>query len=99
SWRLSISFHGFSQLKIRKSRQHKLHDCCRNRIGHVRRYCTFQTLRAEYCPNGFGTSYLHHVDGPRDFPSPNIYDLTLKMNADIGMELFWDNMIEIFVTN
>ena len=36
---------------------------------------------------------------PRDFPSPNIYDLTLKMNADIGMESFWENIIEIFVTN
>jgi len=37
--------------------------------------------------------------GPRDFPSPNIYDLTLKMNADIGMESFWENLVEIFVTN
>jgi len=37
--------------------------------------------------------------GPRDFPSPNIYDLTLKMNADIGIESFWENIIEIFVTN
>jgi PAS domain S-box-containing protein len=37
--------------------------------------------------------------GPRDFPSPNIYDLTLKMNADIGMDSFWENLIEIFVLN
>lgn len=37
--------------------------------------------------------------GPRDFPSPNIYDLTLKMNADIGLDSFWENIIEIFVTN
>lgn len=37
--------------------------------------------------------------GPQDFPSPNIYDLTLKMNADIGMDSFWENMIEIFVLN
>jgi len=37
--------------------------------------------------------------GPGDFPSPNIYDLTLKMNADIGMDSFWENMIEIFVLN
>lgn len=37
--------------------------------------------------------------GPRDFPSPNIYDLTLKMNADIGIDSFWENIIEILVTN
>ena len=37
--------------------------------------------------------------GPQDFPSPNIYDLTLKMNADIGLDSFWENMIEIFVLN
>ena len=37
--------------------------------------------------------------GTADFPSPNIYDLTLKMNADIGMDSFWENIIEIFVTN
>ncbi len=37
--------------------------------------------------------------GPRDFPSPNIYDLTLKMNADIGIDSFWENIIDILVTN
>ena len=37
--------------------------------------------------------------GPQDFPSPNIYDLTLKMNADSGIDSFWENIIEIFVLN
>ncbi|CAG8366541.1 unnamed protein product [Penicillium salamii] len=34
-----------------------------------------------------------------NFPSPDLYDLTLQLNADSGLEAWWSNLIEIMQTN
>lgn len=38
-----------------------------------------------------------HKDMPEDsaFPSPNLYDLTLKLNADAGLDAWWCNLVGI----
>jgi len=59
----------------------------------------FQPSMSQTTPIASRRSTYNLWSGPSDFPSPNIYDLTLKMNADIGLESFWENIIEILVTN
>jgi PAS domain S-box-containing protein len=56
-------------------------------------------FRPEITPSASRRPTYNTWPAPQDFPSPNIYDLTLKMNADIGIDSFWENIIEIFVTN
>ncbi|CAG7986699.1 unnamed protein product [Penicillium olsonii] len=34
-----------------------------------------------------------------NFPSPDLYDLTLQLNADSGLEAWWSNLIEIMQTS
>ncbi|KAJ5760998.1 hypothetical protein N7520_008154 [Penicillium odoratum] len=34
-----------------------------------------------------------------DYATPNLYDLTLKLNADAGLEGWWSNLIDILQTN
>ncbi|TDZ34704.1 Peroxide stress-activated histidine kinase mak1 [Colletotrichum spinosum] len=34
-----------------------------------------------------------HVDG--DFPSPNLYDLSLMLNAEPGMDAWWNTVVQI----
>ena len=34
-----------------------------------------------------------------NFPSPDLYDLTLQLNADSGLEAWWSNLINIMQTN
>lgn len=36
----------------------------------------------------------HPADNP-EFPTPSLYDLSLKLNADPGLEAWWSNLIEI----
>ena len=38
-----------------------------------------------------------HKDIPEDpsFPSPSLYDLTLKLNADAGLDAWWSNLVDI----
>jgi signal transduction histidine kinase len=42
-----------------------------------------------------------HIPGQEnpDFPSPDLYDLTLQLNADSGLEAWWSNLINIMKTN
>jgi signal transduction histidine kinase len=42
-----------------------------------------------------------HSPGQEDpnFPSPDLYDLTLQLNADSGLEAWWSNLIDIMQTN
>lgn len=39
----------------------------------------------------------NHIEMPEDpaFPSPNLYDLTLKLNADAGLEAWWSNLVDV----
>jgi signal transduction histidine kinase len=43
----------------------------------------------------------HHIPGQEDpnFPSPDLYDLTLELNADSGLEAWWSNLIKIMQSN
>lgn len=43
----------------------------------------------------------HHKGFPEDLihPTPNLYDITLKLNADPGLEAWWSNLIEILQLN
>ncbi|KAF3387165.1 Peroxide stress-activated histidine kinase mak1 [Penicillium rolfsii] len=34
-----------------------------------------------------------------EYPTPSLYDLTLKLNADPGLEAWWSNLIEVLQTN
>lgn len=34
-----------------------------------------------------------------NFPSPDLYDITLQLNADSGLEAWWSNLINIMQTN
>ncbi|ORY85456.1 hypothetical protein BCR37DRAFT_365011 [Protomyces lactucae-debilis] len=31
-----------------------------------------------------------------EYPSPSVYDLTLILSSDVGLDKFWDNIVEIF---
>ncbi|KAJ5793593.1 hypothetical protein N7457_000192 [Penicillium paradoxum] len=43
----------------------------------------------------------HHTLSQEDpnFASPDLYDLTLQLNADSGLEAWWSNLIDIMQTN
>ncbi|KAJ5674084.1 hypothetical protein N7462_009523 [Penicillium macrosclerotiorum] len=39
------------------------------------------------------------IDPETEFGSPSLYDLTLKLNADPGLEAWWSNLIQILQTH
>lgn len=40
-----------------------------------------------------------HPTDDSEYPSPSLYDLTLKLNADPGLEAWWSNLIEVLQIN
>lgn len=38
---------------------------------------------------------VHSDDGPHDFPSPNLYDLSLMLSAEPGLEAWWSAVVQI----
>lgn len=41
----------------------------------------------------------NHPADDSEFPTPSLYDLTLKLHADPGLEAWWSNLIEIMQTH
>ncbi|KAJ9164975.1 Peroxide stress-activated histidine kinase mak1 [Coniochaeta hoffmannii] len=39
--------------------------------------------------------YARSDDGPHDFPSPNLYDLSLMLSAEPGLEAWWNAVVQI----
>ncbi|KGO77798.1 CheY-like superfamily [Penicillium italicum] len=62
-----------------------------------------QTLPSESRPLEPHPTFLpaHHnqVQEDPNFVSPNLYDLTLQLNADSGLEAWWSNLIDILQTH
>ncbi|KAH8907244.1 hypothetical protein BR93DRAFT_879078 [Coniochaeta sp. PMI_546] len=44
-----------------------------------------------FLPPGF----VHPDDGPHDFPSPNLYDLSLMLSAEPGLDAWWNAVVQI----
>lgn len=43
-----------------------------------------------FMPSGFGAD-----NGPYDFPSPNLYELSLMLSAEPGLEAWWNSVVQI----
>ncbi|KAI1837516.1 hypothetical protein DTO006G1_2994 [Penicillium roqueforti] len=63
----------------------------------------YQTLPSEPKASEPHPTFLpaHHSQTQEDpnFASPDLYDLTLQLNADSGLELWWTNLINILQTH
>ena len=46
-----------------------------------------------FLPRGYSSRY--GSEGPRDFPTPNLYDLTLMLSAEPGLDAWWNTVIQI----
>lgn len=55
-------------------------------------------VRPSIPPNFLPAQATAIPDDP-DFATPNLYDLTLKLNADAGLDGWWSNLIEILQGN
>ncbi|KAJ5174444.1 uncharacterized protein N7482_000321 [Penicillium canariense] len=49
-------------------------------------------------PRFLPPEHMHPADD-LDIVTPNLYDLTLKLNADPGLEAWWSNLVEILQTH
>ncbi|KAJ5093068.1 hypothetical protein N7456_008929 [Penicillium angulare] len=57
------------------------------------------STQQETCPPVLFAPHNDATDDKPEFPSPNLYDLTLKLNADAGLDGWWSNLIDILQTS